>query len=237
MQHVLQESTIDNVPRIAAVISGNEDQRHVGVLYRRGDDPLRKLHLGFHHFLLDEEVSVKSANGLSLWVGCDDLDDSEANVFATWLAKIFEKNRKTIPYGINYWKGPHFDPADGKYVQSKEGFGLTCATFVIALFEVFGYEIIDIETWPSRDDDNEFHERIIEMLRNPQQVRNVDIDSSEHQAHIQAQISGMGIAPRFRPEEVASSIGLYEGSALPYQVVEPAGRELVIKMQEAGLFS
>lgn len=230
---VLDDTTFTNVPRIAAVISGGEDQRHLGLLYRRGDAELRKLHLGFHHYLCDDAPDL---DGTSAWIGCGDLDDTEANTFATWLAKIWEKNHKRMPYGIRYWRGPHFDLADGKYLPSETGCGLTCATFVMALFEAFRYDIVDIETWPNRDSDVDFQNCIIEALNNPRHVRNVDIDSAEHQAHVKSQIDSLGKAPRFRPEEVACSVGLCEGEPISFQVAEPAGQALVSKMRDSGVF-
>lgn len=227
---VLESATAGNVPRIAAVISGGEEQRHLGLLYRRGDAAMRKLHLGFHHYLCDESPEL---DGTSAWIGCTDLDDSEANTFATWLAKIWEKNHKRMPYGIKYWRGPHFDPVTGAYLESETGCGLTCATFVMALFEAFRHDIVDIESWPIRDSDADFQGHIVRALQDPRYVRTIEIESAEHQAHIKAQIECLGKAPRFRPEEVACSVGLYDGEPVTFDVAEPAGQGLVDELREA----
>lgn len=229
---VLVPATIKSLPRVAVVISGDEEQRHVGVLYRFGDKETSHLHLGFHHYLCDHKPELDGSNA---WVGFNYLDEEEANIFATWLAKIWEKNSRRIPYGIMYWKGSHFSPSDGSYISSRLGCGLTCATFIIALFEAFGYDIVDIQTWPSRDSDSIFHEKIISALGNVKYVRSVDIDSEEHQAHIEAQKDNLGIAPRFRPEEVACAVGLYSGDPVGFDQAEMAGQALICDMRKLGV--
>jgi hypothetical protein len=66
---------------------------------------------------------------------------------------------------------------------------------VLAVFEVSGLKLIQEETWPFRDDDREWQERILSALRSQSDA------SPEHIQAVEAEVGGI----RIRPEEVAGA--------------------------------
>ena len=72
--------------------------------------------------------------------------------------------------------------------------GLTCATFVLAVFASEGYNLINTTEWPHRPEDEEWHKSIIDTL----------IYFKAEAEHIANVLSEKGCA-RFRPEEVSLS--------------------------------
>lgn len=96
-----------------------------------------------------------------------------------------------IHYGLHH-AGKPFTP-EGRFVGfPSEGMGFTCATFVMEVFDTFGFPLLDKETWQNRPDDIQWQAKVIEILRK----RKVS------QAHVDAASRYIG-AFRFRPEEVA----------------------------------
>lgn len=172
-----------------AIKRASHNQLHVGILYRI-DSSLRLCHLAWHHRLEDSPFMCNADYYL------DDCgifrDDSiNAQVFAARMLTIAKT--KQIPYGVAY-AGSVFS-GDGAFEGfPKFGMGLTCATFVIAVFHSAGYVIVDLDTWIGREEDAEWQERIIDTLERHGA-------SSEHVEAARMQITGV----RYRPDEVAAA--------------------------------
>jgi len=60
---------------------------------------------------------------------------------------------KQFPYALNF-NGASFDAA-GCLQLGPDGRGLTCATFVLAIFKSVGIELVDMEGWPVRQAEDE----------------------------------------------------------------------------------
>lgn len=167
----------------------SEGQLHIGILYRANDVPPTMCHLACHLDLKNEP-----ARDDYFWADCEWLVNDYVNskVIAAFLQKI-AVHKSIISYGIHH-EGHPFEP-DGSFVGfPDDGMGLTCATFVIAVFHSIGFGIAVSETWQSRDDDAEWQAMIVEGLKKihgPSQ-------------HINAVEEHIGVA-RFRPEEVAAA--------------------------------
>lgn len=83
----------------------------------------------------------------------------------------------------------------GAYLLGPTQKGLTCATFVLAVFEASGFKLAHLDTWPiGREGDKKWQESIIKVLKEKKADEN----------HITMAESEIGIA-RFRPEEVAGA--------------------------------
>ncbi|WP_321819635.1 MULTISPECIES: hypothetical protein [unclassified Burkholderia] len=223
--HLEAEASFDELRHIGVAISGSERQRHTGVLYQFESQPVRLLHLAFHHALTNESPSADYG-----WVQCQALTDDEAHDFAMWINEVWAQNANNIPYSINYWKGAHFSP-DGKFVPAASGDGLTCATFVMALFENFGWELLDTENWSGRDSDREFQQNVVDALANPRFV----VQTEEARNHREAQIQYIGSAARFRPEEVTAAVGDWDFAPIPQDEAEAAGEDVLDQMREKGM--
>ena len=97
-----------------------------------------------------------------------------------------------IRYGLRY-EGDYFK--NGDYIRRGLGNGLTCATFILAIFRSAGFELLKVAEWPSgRPGDLEFQTAQIRWL----QQHFPDFIESEQQLHTGD--------PRYRPDEVAAAI-------------------------------
>src|SRR6266540_1951304 len=103
-------------------------QSHMGILYREKDEsPVTLLHFEAHEVLKNEPPSEKF-----LWLQCA-IDDINKKVVASCCAQIYKRAQlNKIPYGISY-DGSYFDKA-AEYTRYRPEDGLTCATFVMAVF-------------------------------------------------------------------------------------------------------
>lgn len=216
-----QERPYNNITYIAIAISGNSSQRHVGLLFRTNisKDP-RYLHLAFHYRLKCEDPSNE------YWLDCPGFTEDEQLQLATWFKKIIKVNGEKIPYGISYSPDTYFDNNSGRYIESNDHCGLTCATFVMALFKDFGFSIINPDTWIARQNDQEWHCQIVKAMKHDQ-IKNPNLYSDDH---INRQISLIGIAISFRPEEVAAAANIMQNVPATFEQIEPLGHDVLSKM-------
>lgn len=180
------ERKFDEVDGVAVAIRRiDANQLHCGLLYKSDDDETRLLHLAFHHRLLDEKPNEKYR-----WADVG-LDPFNRQVFAA-LASLIAEGSPAVPYGFDA-SGVCFDPSTGKLIPPPLGKGLTCATFILAVFKTYGYELVDEGTWKPRADDLTWQETILSMLK-----------EKATQDHVDAVASDVG-AMRFRPAEVVGA--------------------------------
>lgn len=187
-----------------AIKKNNRNQQHIGILYREGNNsPVRILHLAWHYDLRDEFVHQSYR-----WIQAHINDNKEVNkedieleddritlfLLTAWCCTISQVNsRGKIPYGIGYLSNC-FD-RNGEWRKDIHGEGITCATFVMAVFESHGVPIVKREEWPSRKEDIEWQHFVIEELEKHEIP----------QEYIESQKKKIG-ASRFRPEEVAAGV-------------------------------
>jgi hypothetical protein len=213
-----------DIPHIGIAIHGDLNQRHVGILFRTNQNEEPKLlHLAFHLRLRCDAPSEYSSQ--NYWLHCSGFSNEEQLQLAVWCKNIFAANKNKIPYGLAYSSMGFFDQ-NGTFIHSSYGCGLTCATFVMALFEDFGLPIIDITSWKTRADDAEWQKHIVDAIKEDHN-KHPDFYSN---THIENQILNIGIALRFRPEEVAASVNIYKDQPITFQVAEPLGKDLVTKL-------
>jgi hypothetical protein len=98
-----------------------------------------------------------------------------------------------LPYGLST-PNDSFDPDTLAYLRGPAKVGLTCATFVLAIFEFGGLKLLQYELWPHRDSDVPWQNYVISELKRTGA-------SQEHIAAVEGQVGAM----RIRPEEVAAS--------------------------------
>lgn len=188
------------------------DQRHVGLLYQDGLHSTRMCHLAWHHDLRDQAAPADY-----FWVEVE-LDDLNKLVVIGFCLKVIEKNQRgQVPYGLTYL-GDYFDRDTGHYQKRSAGDGLTCATFVMAIFDPLGLPILDVDTWQRRDGDAEWQNQIVAALQHGGA-------SSEHIELVQNDIG----CARFRPEEVAGS-ATDPDQPVPFDQAVSLGEELLRAM-------
>lgn len=178
---------------------------HSGILYLRNGEA-RILDLAFHHWLRDEVASPPFR-----WSELG-LDQENKVIMAALVARIANV-QPAIPYGFNS-DGVGIDPDSGNLVPPPIGRGLTCATFILAVFRAFGHQILADEDWHARPEDTAWQDTILGMLAGhaaPEHVEAVREDRN---------------APRFRPEEVVGA-----GHQVQWPVSQAVAQALAIEVR------
>ena len=146
--YLQKDNPFNGAQYIGVAITGSRDQRHTGLFYKTDLNQLPSfLHLGFHFQLRNEAIKDHYC-----WLAFEGFDLVEQQSLAIWFQTIWNANENRIPYGINYANGSHFN-SSGAFTGSFDDGGLTCSTFILALFESYGFSIIDPATSYRRDDD------------------------------------------------------------------------------------
>lgn len=142
-------------------IPGANRAMHVGLVYRSANRGIRFAHLAFHHTLCDDAVSNDSGYW---WSDCMWLADDAMRETARFMASYVESVVRTmaIDYGMDS-RDVGFDSA-GQYYSLDPRRGLTCATFVAAVFQGAGCPVVRLETWERRAEDMAWRDGVLRML-------------------------------------------------------------------------
>lgn len=174
--------------KIGIVISHDEEQFHCGISYEL-DKGFKVLHLAWHHHLEFTEDS----NEFTHWIK-PNIHEIRQKMISTKCRRIKNNLHKMpVPYALLYDQTTFNQ--EGILMLGENEHGLTCATFVLAVFNSCGIKLIDTEHWPIREEDKVWHEQIIRILNSSRSV------SMEHKRNV---ANEKGCA-RFRPEEVGMS--------------------------------
>lgn len=203
---------------VVAVGEPNPDQRHIGILHRNRNAHLQFLHLAWHCRLRNDD---NRPDYLSVWVA-PSVPAQRQRIMAAFCRRVWRKNeRDGIPYAFSNPQGS-LDPATGAFLIGPTRFGLTCSSFVLAVFHAAGLQLADYESWPAdRDGDSQWQQSIIAEL-NSQQTE---------QGHIEHLRSEIG-AVRFRPEEVAASTA-HAPPPVAFQQAEEGGQQILNRIRDA----
>lgn len=196
-----------------SAVTGDRSQKHVALIYRADNSRLMLLHLGWHHQLHHDPW-----NGMYHWLEFGGLDRELQETFADWAVLVADASPGTsIPYSIIFRPGRNFD-VEGRFIHQNDGSGLTCATFLLALFSDYDLPLIDVSGWPkSRSGDLSWVRKILHMLRKQIQLNRLPAWDWIEQVKRRHKLR------RFRPEEVFATAALFSGEPLDFSVVEPAG--------------
>jgi hypothetical protein len=172
---------------------------HVGLLYKQ-NGRIYLCHLAANYALIntypDEHYLWQRAR----------LPILDQQAMASYIRLVVSSNGKNIPYRFGY-DGIYFDRL-GKYIRNDEGNGLTCATFIMALYKVMLFDLLEKVSWMPRPDDDEEMRQIVAAMRTYAGGENVVAPPSGH--------------IRFRPEEVAFGV-LHAPVPVAFDVAGPAG--------------
>ena len=176
-------------------------QPHIGILYCIPPDAPSNLNLR-DHFDLRSEPPTDNYSWMQI-----DLDEINRRLLASFCS-VLAKKCCEVPYGFTY-NGLYFTPA-GDYIAHDLGHGLTCATFVMAVFETQSLRILKTDEWLPADFDD--------LLWQANFVAGIGQRRGPQTAAAMGQFIGH---PRYRPEHVAA--GSVDGD-------RPLGREAAIKL-------
>ncbi len=196
-----------------AICAIDSSHRHIGILHRSDTShELKLFELAMHCDLRNDSLVGEY---LILRPG---LDPDRLEQLAARCRQIWRKNKRAgIPYGFSL---PIccFSKESAEYLQGPTQFGLTCATFVLAVFDDVGIRLVNFVDWPiDRPGDREWQQSMLALLRK----RNAPTD------HINRVATDVGVA-RFRPEEVA---GASKESSYPVSFAVASGRAEEILVQ------
>lgn len=197
--YLQEEKPLSDINHAAiAIQSINSTQRHIGLLHRESDSKeVNLLHLAWHHDLRNHPP-----NSAYLWVD-PEIHPRRMRQVAAFCRKVWRSNEKSVPYAFSP-PNDCLSRQTGKFLFGPTRQGLTCASFVLAIFESVGLPLAQYKTWPAvRESDREWQNWIVNQLENSQPAASAE--------HVEAVRSEVG-AIRYRPEDVA---GAAIASSLP----------------------
>ena len=192
--HALTQLKFDTSRFVAIAIGEiNDGQLHVGILHHSPSTQTEFLHLEWHHRLSNDSFVPPA---MTVWVD-PGATTRRLRQVAARCRQIWRANRRGfIPYGFGS-PVDAFDPASSQYLLGPTRFGLTCASFVLAVFHTAGVVLADYSTWPAgRPGDREWQEKIIKYL-----------ECSADQSHVDHVRNDIGTV-RYRPEEVSAAAAI-----------------------------
>lgn len=202
------EST-DLIDYSAVAICKNQDNTfHLGMIYRNPEsDLLRFLHLGWHLNLADDAVPKAH------W-GILDLPEERSCDLAIKCLLVLKANSDgKVPYAFSK-PNDFFDSKTGKMLLGPKKNGLTCSTFVLALFHLARITLINYDSWRPRKDDKDRQDELLKMLNDTR----YGVTAPEHIKAVESEIDGF----RFRPSEVMAA-SITPSYVTDMQQLEPLG--------------
>lgn len=167
------------------------------------------------HLESNYQLKAEAATPPYGWVEVG-LETSNRKLMAIMADRVWRR-RPAIPYGVSKL-GVSFDAKTGDLRQAQLGRGLTCASFILAVFEAQGFKLLGEEGWPENAND-EWQSWVVEMLRRgrapPEQVDAVAQDIGSR---------------RFHPTEVVASSTLSAEHfwPVPFEMARQVGAQLEI---------
>lgn len=123
--------------------------RHIGLVAINEDETgLNFIHLAGEDDLCFDQF--QSQLGFLVYPGLE--REREMNI-AAFCRKVWKKNNGAIPYGFSYPNGA-LDKKTGEFLIGSTKLGLTCASFVLAVFHSCGIPLVALGTWPRFDSDD-----------------------------------------------------------------------------------
>lgn len=191
MERVIDSSRLPPGDADHVGIAIHRGGQHIGVLYRVTlGKPARLLHMAWHNRL----CSVSPGAEYVLWID-PAVPRERAMAVAAFCRRIWKKNSEDgLPYGLS--KPNRFFDHTGGILKGPAKVGLTCATFVLAVFDTAGLALVQYTTWPQPTGDDIARQReLAERLQKDQQV------PREHVRAFRTEIGNI----RYRPHEVAGA--------------------------------
>jgi len=172
-------------------IAVHQKSSHIGMLYRTAEgEPAKILHLAWHHQLRSDPPSQSYPCWVRPWI-----PNERALAIAAFCRRIWKKaGDDQVPYGFSA-PSAFFDHS-GALISGSAKVGLTCASFVLAVFDSAGLPLVRLEEWPSPTPDDKARQReLLDQLR-----KNADV-SPAHLSALETEIGNV----RYRPLEVAGA--------------------------------
>ena len=192
--HPISSSPIHEETLVAVALHATDLTGHIGVVYRY-HQATRILHLAFHQKLSDQDLR---ASGFRVWVD-PALPPSRGRWVAAFCRRVWKTHRyRGIPYAFSH-PNHCFDFARGAYLFGPRRHGLTCSTFVLAVFSHMRVHFIDYKAnWPVRPEDELDQAKLVEILKKTGA-------DPEHVETVSKEIGSV----RYSPEDVGGAASVY----------------------------
>lgn len=216
--HSNQQRPFAEIRHVAVAIAvARVGQQHTGILHKEEVlDEVRLAHLAWHNQLKNSQP--KDAY---LWID-PQIPTRRARQAAARCRQILRANNRGIPYAFSP-PNDSFDHQTGSFLFGPTRAGLTCASFVLAVFDSAGIRLADYATWPQqRAGDVEWQQFIIEQLEE-------DEAEADHIAFVRSEVG----AVRYRPEDVAGCAAA-EQLPCPFSIAEPLSQEILTQLRSHG---
>jgi hypothetical protein len=209
------KKAFDLVEDVGIVIRtlGPARQVHIGMLYKIGATSALNLNLRDHLDLRNEAPTDSYC-----WMQIQ-LDDINRRVLAS-LCALIAKRGQAVPYGFTY-NGQYFTEA-GEYVHRDLGHGLTCATFVMALFETYSIPVLLTSEWTVADLEDQGWQA--------QRVQQIAVNRGDF---IASAIRNYVGHPRYKPEHVAGG-AVDQNRPLGLAKATKVGRRILRDLEKMG---
>jgi hypothetical protein len=210
--------SLEHVGIVITLLREQSGQQHVGILHRdESAEVVRVLHLAWHHNLRNSIPKASYA-----WIA-PTIPGRRARQVAAFCRRVIRMNPAGIPYAFSP-ATDCFNAQTGEFLLGANRKGLTCASFVLAVFHSTGLPLIQYDSWPTdRPGDEQWQRHIIEQLK-------ADNASPEHIRDVEAEIGAI----RYRPEDVAGA-GASDELPAGFIVAEKLGREILEKLRANNL--
>jgi hypothetical protein len=200
------------------------NQRHTGIFFRCSvSDAHEFLHLATHNRLLRQPPPTPDY----FWIQ-PLIPQRRLLQVAAICEQIATAN---VTSGIPYSFGPPnecFDARDCRFLLGPTKTGLTCASFVLAVFHRAGIQLVRYGSWPPPTaEDIEWQQQVVSdltaaRLQNPDRVT---------QDHINSIMNEVGSSARYRPEHVGGAALKRRYRPVRYRVAYRAGELILCRIR------
>lgn len=172
------------------------DQLHNKLLINF-NDVQGELHLEFHHTLTFSETFEHPE--MYIWDIPSTIPESRLKSLAARCIKVIKNlDYQDIPYAIEYKGRRKFDK-EGIYNSYSTGdeYGVTCATFILTLFDSVGINLLDWHNWEERLEDKVWFSKLIRLIEYHRYRGDLEM-SEDHLNNLKSEEN----CKKIRPEEV-----------------------------------
>jgi hypothetical protein len=195
---------------IAIRTFGSTGQLHIGLLHKVENEPAWILNLRHFADLRNEQPSDSYR-----WVQVD-LHEVNRRLLVA-LCRALARKLPPIPFGFPFNRS--YISQAGDYILGEFGDGLTCASFVMAVFAAYDIPLLKIEEWPPAS--------FQDQLWQGGQAGHVQVARGPFIADAVARHIG---APRFRPEHVTAAAANSGKRPLGFVEAETLGKRIVAEL-------
>jgi hypothetical protein len=189
---VQETVTVNEIASVAVAFGHSELGPHTGILVRETDGLINFYHMPLVRAPIQRSVLPKHF----LW-RAPSIPVERSDLVAALCRLIAARYREVgIPYSFKYTPDMVFNLSSGQF-QKGTGSGLTCATFVLAIFQSLGTQIVHYLDWPPRPDDHKWQEKMAKWLEKQGALKK-EVEAAR------AEIPSL----RYRPDEVCAACGI-----------------------------